>query len=334
MAAKDDNARPIIIKKKKKGGHDEHHGGQWKVAYADFVTAMMAFFLMLWLLNATTEEQRDGIADYFSPTSISKSTSGGGGMLAGQTIAKDGALVHNRAPMGVNIKLPPAQDLDAPGNQGTAEQGDDGAEQARREARREAERQRFEKAAEALRQALESSPELERLKDHLQVDQTAEGLRIRIVDKLNESMFKSGSAEPLPRTRQLLAQVSRVVANMPNDVAIKGHTDAVQFSSDNGYGNWELSSDRANASRRILVSNGLPPDRVSEVTGRADQDLLTPDDPDNPRNRRISIVLLREEPLAAANEAGASDNREAPQGPPDDRQLGPSIIGTEGGNAG
>ncbi len=329
MAAKDDNARPIIIKKKK-GGHDEHHGGQWKVAYADFVTAMMAFFLMMWLLNATTEEQRDGIADYFSPTSVSRSTSGGGGMLAGRTVAKDGALVHDRAPMGVNIKLPPAENLDTPNQDG--EKAREPSEEDIRRELVEKEKERFEKAAEKLRQAIEASPDLRELKDQLRIDQTPEGLRIQIIDKLNSSMFASGSAKPNPAARKLLARIGQAIVNMPNDVSIKGHTDAIPYSSDSGYTNWELSADRANASRRVLLDAGLQPERLAEVVGRADQDLLLPEDPTNPKNRRISVILLREQPLVPpgdGNRAQGADGTGGVGSQPDGRRIGPSIIERE-----
>ena len=332
MASKDENQKPIIIKKVKKGGHEGHHGGQWKVAYADFVTAMMAFFLMLWLLNATTEAQRDGIADYFSPTSISKSNSGGGGMLSGRTISKDGALVHRRAPMGVNIKLPPAEKPDSPEN---VDKKDGETGPATEAERRREEQERFEKAAAKLANAMDA-PGLKDLQDNVNVDQTDEGLRIQIVDQLNKPMFASGSSEPLPRTERLLGRVSQAIQGIPNKVAIKGHTDATSFRSRENYSNWELSSDRANASRRVLVRSGLPEDRVAEVTGRADEDLLVPDNPTSPRNRRISILLKYKHKVASTDTArreGANGTITATESVPTEGdentpqpRSGPSII--------
>ena len=343
MAAKDKDEQPIIIKKVKKGGHGGHHGGQWKVAYADFVTAMMAFFLMLWLLNATSEEQRSGIADYFSPVSVSESTSGGGGMLSGQTVAKEGALVHNQSPMGINAKLPPAENLDSP-DDSEEKDGDPGSAEADLEAARAKERERFENTQKQLNDAIREAG-LSDLKDQVRIDRTPEGLRIQIIDQLNKPMFASGSAEPLPHTRALLARVATSISDLPNKVAIKGHTDATPFTNRPDYSNWELSSERANASRRVLMDSGLQPNRVSEVTGRADEDLLVPDNPTSPRNRRISIVLERETPLppttpsqnsdrAATADDGTITATESPESEPAPQQEdGPSITEEiDGGN--
>ncbi len=325
MAGKDDEKQPIIIKKKKKGGEEEAHAGTWKIAYADFVTAMMAFFLMLWLLNATTEEQRDGIADYFSPTSVSKSTSGGGGMLSGQTVAKDGALVHRRAPLGINIKLPPADQLGSPENVNKAEKGDaEGQTKAELEEKlRAKQRDAFEAAKRKLQEAMKQ-PGLTELSDNLRVQQTDDGLKIQVVDQLDKPMFASGSAEPLPRTQRLLGRVAEVIRGLPNEVEITGHTDAAPFRNRNDYSNWELSADRANASRRVLVNNGLQPDRVTEVAGRADENLLLPDNPTSPRNRRIAILLRYVKP----EEARAADGVSVRRGPDG------SIIAVENPDAG
>ncbi len=338
MAGKDNEKQPIIIKKKKKGGEEEAHAGTWKIAYADFVTAMMAFFLMLWLLNATTEEQRDGIADYFSPTSVSKSTSGGGGMLSGQTVAKDGALVHRRAPLGINIKLPPADQLGSPENVDKQTEGEpDDQTKAELEAKlREKQREEFEEAERKLQEAMKQ-PGLTELKDNLRVQQTDDGMKIQIVDQLDKPMFASGSAEPLPRTRRLLGQVAQAIEDLPNEVEITGHTDSAPFRNRENYSNWELSADRANASRRVLVDNGLQPKRVTEVTGRADENLLVPENPTSPRNRRISILLRYVEPAEARTPGGvtvrrgpdgsiiAVENPEAGETEPDTRS-GPSIV--------
>jgi chemotaxis protein MotB len=301
MARKDEES-PVVIKKVKKNTDEAEHKGQWKVAYADFVTAMMAFFLMLWLLNATTEAQRDGIADYFSPTAVSTSTSGGGGVLSGRTLDSEGALVHRRSPIGVNIKLPPTQETGA-----AKDQDEDGGEteEELRERLREREREEFEQVAEQLNQAVQA-PGLEGLRNNLRIEQTEEGLKIQILDQQNEPMFPSGGAEPLPKTRQLLAKVSQAISGLPNPVAISGHTDATPFASADGYSNWELSADRANASRRVMVANGLSEDRITEVSGRAAEELLTPREPRSPVNRRISIVLNYQQPQLAQAGVDAS----------------------------
>ncbi len=281
---------PIIIKKVKKGGGHGHHGGAWKVAYADFVTAMMAFFLLLWLLNATTDEQKRGIADYFSPASLSRQTSGSGGVMGGTTVSSEGALTDQRSSPGISVQLPTAEtDPDE-----ITEIDDDTLD----DLVEEREERRFDEAEEALRQAMESVPDLQALAKHLIIDRTPEGLRIQIVDQAGESMFPSGRAQMFDHTKRLMGLVADAVQQLPNQIAIKGHTDAAPFVSDNGYSNWELSTDRANASRRALIAAGLTPDRINSVAGRADQEPLLAESPFDPQNRRISIILLREDPPA------------------------------------
>jgi chemotaxis protein MotB len=316
----EDQARPIIIiKKVKKGGHG-HHGGAWKVAYADFVTAMMAFFLLLWLLQATTEEQKLGIADYFAPSAASRSTSGSGGLMGGRTFTKKGARPNDSSPVGVMIQLPtnpPDWDNDgdpvettATDETGAGGENEDTPEETEASEQAEAERieemlaqreeQQFVQAEEALREAIETVPELENLINNLVIDQTPEGMRIQIVDEEGKSMFPSGSAKMFDHTRKLIALVVDAVKQLPQQVAIKGHTDGAPFINDQGYSNWELSTDRANSSRRALLAAGLPAGRIASVIGLADTEHLDEDDPLSPRNRRISIVLLRENPVAAA----------------------------------
>jgi chemotaxis protein MotB len=327
----------IIIKKVKKVHAGAHHGGAWKVAYADFVTAMMAFFLLLWLLNATTQEQRKGISDYFAPASVSRNTSGSGALLGGTTMTKDGALNERGQP--VRLPLPasdelvtdpsdedvdvlrrmpeiegpndqaPEQAADAdngalPGKQGAKEP--DGAKDPGTLSKedvekivREREENLFNQAEQELRQAISTSPDLKKLAESLLIDQTPEGLRIQIVDQDQISMFALGSAVPNPQTRRLLAEVARVVSKLPNRIAVSGHTDSTPYSPNSSYTNWELSTDRAQASRRVLVEDGLPAERIQRVMGKADREPLISNDPASPRNRRISIVLLREAVAAA-----------------------------------
>ncbi|WP_119169203.1 flagellar motor protein MotB [Algihabitans albus] len=314
-----ENHAPIIIKKVKKGGGHGHHGGAWKVAYADFVTAMMAFFLLLWLLASTSEEQRQGIADYFSPTVVTDSTtSGAGGVLGGQTVTTEGAARDTQAPMGVVMGMSDETSEDDDGeNDGAATEDSTQAgsetdfdgmtpdQAAAAEAKAEQEREEFDKIAQQLRNAIASVPELSELSENLLVDQTPEGLRIQIVDRQNKSMFASGSALPLAHTRTLLNLVADAVKSLPNEVAIKGHTDAAPFRGDGNYSNWELSSDRAHASRRALLASGLPTQRVAYVVGKADREPLNDGDPFDAVNRRISIVLLRDGLTEAQVEGGA-----------------------------
>jgi chemotaxis protein MotB len=331
-AAPGTNQPPIIIKKRKKAGGHAHHGGAWKVAYADFVTAMMAFFLLLWLLNATTEEQRIGIANYFAPSVAPDSTSGSNGVMGGQTVTTDGAMVAENSTPSVTVEIdtPPAQtdgsdggaaDANAadasaamaaaqndsanqaasPGQQqaaqqtATAEQPDSSDQEAQK-LLKELEDEQFRQAEHQLRQAIQQVPDLKTLAQNLIIDRTPEGMRIQLVDQDRISMFASGSAKMEDYTKKLLDLVAQVVARMPNKISISGHTDSTPYQSDNGYSNWELSADRANASRRELLAAGLAPDRIANVVGKADTDPLLPDDPSSPRNRRLSIVLLHEQP--------------------------------------
>lgn len=317
------NTRPIIIKKVEEVRHTPHHGGAWKVAYADFVTAMMAFFLLLWLLGSTTEEQRKGIADYFSPTTApSSSMSGSGGVMGGITITINGPMMNTGSP--VSAPGSPSGFAQAVGGNPDAEEsgqtegttrlnrevedpaGTDIAslEQAVREAaergdtqtleqlEKALEDQRFEKVEQALRKALHGLPDLRDLAENVRIDRTAEGLRIQIVDQARYSMFPSGSAQMPERTADLLGLVTKAVSGLPNKVSIRGHTDAYPYAAGSGRDNWILSAERANATRLAMVQAGLEPGRLANVVGLADTEPYVPAAPLDPQNRRISIVLL------------------------------------------
>ena len=305
----DTNAPVIIIKRRKKGGHEAHHGGAWKVAYADFVTAMMAFFLLLWLLNATTEEQKKGISDYFAPTTASRSQTGSGMILGGMTAGAPGARVSRTTAPSITVDLRPSStDAESDGTVDTGKKDDaENKNLSQEEVLAKQEAAAFQKAERELKQAMQEVPELKGLEKNLLIDTTEDGLRIQLVDSDGQPMFASASAKPLERTTALLAQVGRVIQALPNKIQVSGHTDAVPFrGGSKSYGNWELSADRAGASRRILVDSGFTPERVSMVVGRADQDPLVTDDLNSPRNRRISIVLLREHPPGGAKPAQAA----------------------------
>ncbi|HMA49662.1 MAG TPA: flagellar motor protein MotB [Magnetospirillaceae bacterium] len=331
--------KAVIIKRVKKYGA-AHHGGAWKVAYADFVTAMMAFFLLLWLLNAVTEEQLTGIADYFAPTTVSKSASGAGGMLGGQTVGQ-GAMSSQGTTPSFALALPPptigsggdaltdpregGEEGNGPGNGGEApgtggsaagpkfdkdkaqdkstggrDKAESLSEQQILQAEQAREEQQFQKAQAALKQAINSIPELKKLADSLMVDNTPEGLRIQIVDQEGLAMFPSGSPDMFGHTKALIDMVARVVKQLPEKVSIAGYTDSTPFAGQSGYGNWELSADRALATRRALLQSGVPADRVDRVVGKADTDPLDTKNPADPRNRRITIVLLRDAPAGAS----------------------------------
>ncbi len=304
-------ARPIIIKRVKKGGHG-HHGGAWKVAYADFVTAMMAFFLLLWLLNAVTEDQLDGISDYFTPITASTVTSGAGGVLGGQTIG-EGAMESQTGAVSVVVLPPPTigqggEDLTDPG-EGPAR---DPTEEDIDEAVRAREEAQFEQAADELEQLIQGIPELAELSESLMIDNTPDGLRIQIVDQDGLPLFPSGSAAMYGYTREIIGLVARVISRLPNDISISGHTDATPFSDPNGYSNWELSADRALATRRVLEDFGISDVRVDKVAGQASKEPLLEDDPAAPQNRRISIVLLHSDESTADAINRLPDFLEAP----------------------
>jgi chemotaxis protein MotB len=289
--------RPIIIKKIKKGGGAGHHGGAWKVAYADFVTAMMAFFLLMWLINTTSPEQKRGIADYFAPASVSETTSGSGGILAGTALGNDGAK-QNGSQSIVQDASPDAKHPDDGKSKDGAKASSDqqALDQAKMDqAKREA--AAFASAAQSLRQALQDMPELAELSKNIIIDQTPEGLRIQLVDQEGRSMFNTGTATPNDRAKLLLKAIAKIINQLPNRISIYGHTSASAGQGGKVESDWPLSANRADASRKILQSAGVDADRVYQVSGKATSEPLYPDDPTLPGNRRIAIVLLREAPV-------------------------------------
>lgn len=350
MAA-NEGERPIIVKKIKKGAH-AHHGGAWKVAYADFVTAMMAFFLLLWLLNVTTDEQKKGVADYFSPASVSRSLSGAGGVLGGRTIVEDGGKISSFGlptvivgPSSEKSDQPDQPQYDqkyedsrrpppAPGQQGerfpdpseaqagASQQGMDPQQidaQAAQERLQQIEAENFREVEMQIRQAIQENPQLAELSKQLIFDNTPEGFRIQLVDEEQSSMFPSGSAMMNDRARRLMQQVAQAVSKLPNKLAISGHTDAQPFRGQGAYSNWELSADRANAARRVMLEAGVPAERIRQVTGNADQDPMIKNNPLDPRNRRIAILLLSDVPVgnnAAAPQTPRPGTLRAPPPPP------------------
>ena len=284
----------VVIKKVKKVSGGGHHGGAWKVAYADFVTAMMAFFLLMWLINTTSPEQKRGIADYFAPASLSATTSGAGGILGGTALGQDGAQqagaqseIENRAPETPNLEG---------SEEASQDQLDTVSEAALREALERRESADFESAAASLRQAMQEMPELAELSKHVLVDVTPEGLRIQLVDQEGRSMFDNNSAQPNDRARVLLRAITKVINQLPNRITVTGHTSA-DVNGIGKEGDWGLSSARADNSRKVLQSAGVDSDRVYQVAGKASSEPLYPDDPTLAGNRRIAIILLREAPV-------------------------------------
>jgi chemotaxis protein MotB len=282
MAGDTKKLQPIIVKRVKKGGHAAH-GGAWKIAYADFVTAMMAFFLMMWLIGSTTEGDRKGIADYFSAPLKLSMLGGGSGSGDSSSVVKGGGEDLSRSNGQVK-----RGDVEAPTR--TVNLQALKAEQAR------AERARLEQLKEELEKKISASPKLDALKSQIRLDMTRDGLRIQIVDANNRPMFASGSPVVQPYMRDLLREIGSILTEVPNRLTLEGHTDSMPFvGGGQGYSNWELSADRANASCRELAAGGLTEDRVLRVQGLAASVPFDRDDPKDPVNRRISIIVMNRE---------------------------------------
>ena len=286
MAGDAKKLQPIIIKRIKKGGHAVH-GGAWKIAYADFVTAMMAFFLLMWLLGSTTEGDKKGIADYFAaPLKLSLLSSGSGAGDASHVVKGGGQDLSRTTGQ---IKR---GDIEA--KRDTINLHQLKAEQVR------AEVARLDDLRKKVEQALAGDPELKGMASQILLEMTHDGLRIQIIDQDQRPMFSSGSAMVQPYMRQLLRAVGKLLNEVPNRLTLEGHTDAMPFASqtangERGYSNWELSADRANASRRELVVGGLPPEQVLRVQGLAASNPFDRKDPVAPSNRRISIIVMTRE---------------------------------------
>ncbi len=297
--------RPVVIRRPIVAGGHGHHGGAWKVAYADFVTAMMAFFLLLWLISSASDETKKGLADFFSNATVNIGPPGGvGGVLDGMTVMPSSVPPLPTSPFDRPPELPSRPDDEEAlepgipsGDPAAADAGPDHAELADDAAR---ERQGFEAAKASILAALQVDPELRGLKDNLLFENAPEGLRVQILDRDRLPMFPSGSDAMYPHTRRLLEVVAEAVVDLPNRISVRGHTDSLPFAAGARTDNWRLSADRANATRSSLIEAGLAPGRIAEVVGKADAEPLIAADPADPRNRRISVVLLRESKATAA----------------------------------
>lgn len=297
MAENDD--QPIIIKKVIKKVSGGHHGGAWKVAYADFVTAMMSFFLLLWLLNVTDSKTQEGLADYFSPTVASvSSTSGSGNILAGTAASPEGTQSGGVTSIRFPTAPPASQQTEVDVQSSEGDQGPSGAINADSFDSTITESSAQLKAtAEQITQAIQRVPELAEHRDQIILEETPEGLRIQLLDKDRRAMFENGSDILFDYAVLLIQQVGEVVSYLPNRIAVMGHTNGSDAGLDNDYSDWELSSDRANRARRVLVQMGVSTDRFSEVTGKAQTEPMFPDSPQRPENKRITILVLREAPV-------------------------------------
>lgn len=293
-AAKDLGAAPIIVKRVKKSAHGAH-GGSWKVAFADFATAMMAFFLLLWLMGSTTQEQKGAISEYFnnpsaiagaSPVPAPTAINGPGGASTSMIVMGGGAQLHrNPAPPAEAVQ--PAPEM---------------AEAAAAEA---LDQERLETLLQQLVEAIDQREALAQFKDQILLDVTPEGVRIQIIDHERRSMFPLGSAALEPFAATILHELASIVNNAPNRISISGHTDIRPYGRPN-YSNWELSSDRANAARRALIAGGLAVEKIGRVVGLASSTLLDPATPENPVNRRISIVVMNKRTDAAISHENGS----------------------------
>ncbi len=300
--AEDLSKRPIVIKRIKKVAAG-HHGGAWKIAYADFVTAMMAFFLLMWLLGSTSKGDLKGISDYFK-TPLKVALMGGSGSGDSSSIIKGGGKDLTRS-------------------EGQVKEGELPTEKriinlkaAQQEFRR-AEAEKLKDLKSSIEAAIEKSAQLKQFKNQILLDITTEGLRIQIVDEKNRPMFQSGRAQLEPYTKEILHAIGQTLNDVPNKVSISGHTDAALYSGgDKGYSNWELSADRANASRRELIAGGMADEKIVRVVGLSSAVLFNPEQPLNPSNRRISLIVMNKK----AEEAASHDGGVVGVSPEDDEQ--------------
>lgn len=296
----DDTQQPIVVKKIKKGGGGAH-GGAWKIAYADFVTAMMAFFLLMWLLGSTAQGDLQGIAEFFnSPLKVAMSGGSGAGDATspmaggGQDLTRSVGQVKRG-----DVEGKRSLNLEAAKGAVRAS-GDDGGQDAERKREERKERARLEDLKGQIEAIIEASPSLRPFKSQLLLDITTEGLRIQIVDEKNRPMFESSSASLRPYTQELLRSIGATLNGVDNTISLSGHTDSTRYAGgERGFSNWELSANRANASRRELVTGGLAEGKIVRVVGLADTLPLDTANPNAPLNRRISIIVLNKQAEAA-----------------------------------
>lgn len=293
LLAEEEEKRPLIVRKVRRYTIEEH-GGSWKVAYADFATAMMAFFLLMWVIGATTKEQKQAISEYFNDP---------GGAVIGVGGA-NASIIDMQAPkvpeLGDQLPTPETFEKPEEEQEGIVHRGALDADQVVALADM-IERERLDKLKSNLEEEVETNPTFKTYKDQIYIDIVPDGLRIQVLDKENRAMFDSGGQEPKAHTRAMFVALARLISKVPNKVSITGHTDALPFVDRDDYSNWELSSDRANAARRALQSGGLPPSAVAKVEGFGASVLYDRENPNNPINRRIDIIVLKQSALDELN---------------------------------
>ncbi len=311
---------PVIIIKKMPDGHGGAHGGAWKIALADMMTAMMAFFLLMWLLGASNADQRKSIADYFKPTSHSLTPvgqlAGSNGVLGGRSIIDPDAFPYAMRQTGLLERLTPKSEggpnpdtepgpeneneaKDPSAGEGKSEGGNDPdklTQAQKKEIAEQQDKENFEKLEKDIKEKLSENKKFEQIKDQVSITRDKEGLRIEIIDKADFAMFPSAGVGMQGKAAALIGEVAASLADMPNKVAIRGHTDAVPFQNPEGKNNWSLSAERAEVTRQLLQKKGIKEERFTRIEGVADTDPFNPKDKFDPRNRRMSITVLNQDP--------------------------------------
>ncbi|MBI5462242.1 MAG: flagellar motor protein MotB [Gammaproteobacteria bacterium] len=330
------DAQAIVIKRIKKHGHGGHHGGAWKVAYADFVTAMMAFFLMMWLVGSTTKEQKAALSEYFTapsevqgsspqPTQHPTPVQGPGG--ASTSMIQLGGSLNLESERAKKLKV-------EPGEAKAGKEKDDKTKtvdaKTAEQVARELEQQRLEQLKADLNAAIHASQALAPYKDQLLIDITPEGLRIQIVDEENRPMFERGSMHLQSYSTDILGEIGKIINSVPNKISISGHTDATPYAGTPDYTNWELSADRANAARRALIAGGMGEDKIARVVGLSSAVPFYKQDPFAPSNRRISIIVMNRDLEASISGEDAPVPAEA--SPQEGSSAAPADAFTTGGD--
>lgn len=293
--------RPIIVKKIKKVSGGGHHGGAWKIAYADFVTAMMAFFLLMWLLGTLNTAKLEGISAYFKTPLLTA--------LGGPAVASSDSLIKSSGSKDLAKKQLQTKPV---GNPEIKKKSVDIKDA--KQALEKAEARKLEELKAKIAKAIEDSPTLIKFKNQLLLDITTEGLRIQIIDEQNRPMFASSRAELQPYAKQILREIGLMLNGVTNKISLSGHTDIVPYpNGEKSYSNWELSSDRANASRRELIAGGMDETKLLRVVGLASASLFDKENPFNPSNRRISIIVMNKK----AEEDAVKDDSAAIRVPSD-----------------
>ncbi|NIJ09000.1 chemotaxis protein MotB [Sphingomonas vulcanisoli] len=290
--------RPIIVKKIYQEAHAGHHGGAWKVAYADFVTAMMAFFLLLWILGATTEKQRKGIADYFTPTLVEmrEKSAGSNGVFGGDSLMAKDNYPHSGG-VGSKSMTIPRDAIGGPSESSITNRAKD--------------QQRFGFLKRQLVNKLSQDKAMKKFMSNIRFTDTPEGLRIDLIDKADFAMFGMGTDKLVPEAYELMGKVAQVIQGAPNGVIVRGHTDALPYAAGRSVNNWTLSSARAEATRKALADQGVPADRFARIEGVADREPFIAADRYDPRNRRMSITLTWSADQAASAPPGLTDKSQS-----------------------